>query len=100
MWTEWCDAKNFSLPKRKKKLTFDHPLIALQAVKKGLGITLSNQLLAKYDLENKTLERPFKEQLIGKHHYYFVYPNEYKDEQKSKIFLQWIKTRLLEENDT
>ena len=82
-----------NLPHEKQQLYFDHPLVAIQAAKKGLGIMLSNQLLAKPGLNSHALVCPFKESMIAQHNYYFVYPEEYKNEKKLQIFSKWIKTR-------
>ena len=93
MWPTWCQQKNMNLPHEKQQLYFDHPLVAIQAAKKGLGIMLSNQLLAKPGLNSHALVCPFKESMIAQHNYYFVYPEEYKNEKKLQIFSKWIKTR-------
>ena len=87
----WCEQKNLPYPDKKRQLLINHPLVALQAAKKGLGILLSNNLLAKEALASKQLIRPFKETLDNPPNYYFVYPSERKHEKKLKLLSTWLK---------
>ena len=96
-WTTWCKEKGLALPNKKQQLIFNHPLIAIQAAKKGLGIMLSNQLLAKPGLQSKQLIRPFKDSLTTTSNYYLAYPSKYQHSKKLQIFSQWMKKQIYDE---
>ncbi len=79
---------NLQLHSTEPSITFNNPLLALQAAKNGLGIALSNIFLSSMAIETGNIKKPFSAEIKSGAHYFLVMPNDIATLKKMRLFKQ------------
>ncbi|MDA5134636.1 hypothetical protein PG901_13525, partial [Psychrobacter sp. ANT_H3] len=92
-WLRWCKAGGFELPNNIKINHFSHVLLAIEAARYNLGVTLvNNYMMLDKSYKQKLIRIPMHELLTGDK-FYFVY-KELKNNQDDIIKLsKWLESQ-------
>lgn len=90
MWERWLDAAGIKGAKTRRPLSFNFSSLMLQAAVDGLGVALSQSVLAAEDLAAGRLVRPFDISLPAEFAYYVVYPPASAKRAKVTAFRNWL----------
>jgi len=78
---------------------FSHSAMVVQAAVHGQGVALVNNVMAQAEIESGRLVCPFKQVLISKNAFYFVYPESQVEVGKITAFREWIIDRATSEQE-
>ena len=94
-WLKWCKAGGFELPSEVKINQFSHVLLAAQAARYNLGITLTdNYMMLEQTHQQNLVKIPMHELLTGDSFYFFY--NDLKSNQPDIIKLsRWLESQCL-----
>lgn len=92
-WLKWCKAGGFELPSDVKINQFSHVLLAAQAARYNLGITLiDNYMMLEQTHQQNLVRIPMHELLTGDSFYFFY--NDLKSNQADIIKLsRWLESQ-------
>ncbi|WP_049735810.1 LysR substrate-binding domain-containing protein [Rhizobium ecuadorense] len=89
-WIDWFELNNLG-PPPAPAMSFDRSFLALDAAANDLGVALESNILARRDLENGRLVRPFANcrdnRYIG---HYLAYPKTGVQRRLAKHFADWL----------
>ena len=91
-WNFWLSKAGASVHCRGPKLYFDQSLLAIEAAKRGQGVTLSNKVLSAEELSNGTLIEPLPIRIPSGKGYYLVSPQNRRLSPSAKLFSDWLIT--------
>jgi len=91
-WNFWLSKAGASVHCRGPKLYFDQSLLAIEAAKRGQGVTLSNKVLSAEELSNGTLIEPLPIRIPSGKGYYLVSPQNRRLSPNAKLFSDWLIT--------
>jgi LysR family glycine cleavage system transcriptional activator len=91
VWQIWLEAAGLSGLEVRRALSFNYSDLMLQAAMNGLGVALSQNVLAGDDLAAGRLVRPFDISLPSEFAYYVVAPEASADRPKIAAFRNWLK---------
>jgi LysR family glycine cleavage system transcriptional activator len=90
MWDRWLDVAGLKGLKTRRSLSFNYSNLMLQAAVDGLGVALSQGVLAAEDLAAGRLVRPFDIGLPTEFAYYVVYPPAIAKRPNNLAFRNWL----------
>ncbi|AWM29364.1 LysR substrate-binding domain-containing protein [Sinorhizobium fredii] len=95
-WIDWFQANNLG-PPPPPTMSFDRSFLAVDAAANGLGVALESDVLARRELDNGKLMRPFAgrcrdTRYIG---HYLAYPKSGSQRRLARIFADWL-TRIMQ----
>ena len=92
-WEEWLEQFT-TLPEVKRdaipRMHFDQALLAIDAARRGQGLTLSNEILTCPEAQNGELIEPFDLRLSSRKSYYLVHPKNRTLSKASKALKDWL----------
>jgi len=89
-WREWLDSNGGSHLECDNGLFFHDPGLALQAAVDGLGVAMGYVELAKNDIEENRLVRPFEFKTAHPWSYYIVTPEDNSGDPLVSEFCEWL----------
>ncbi|GAB2692508.1 LysR substrate-binding domain-containing protein [Aliiglaciecola sp. 3_MG-2023] len=91
LWAQWLSNSRYpALQTDKKNIVLDNVAVATQAAVDGLGIIPMYRPLADPLIKEGKLVVAHNYMMLKKESYYFVCPENYKDNQTLKIFRDWL----------
>lgn len=96
-WLRWCERGGFELPEDVKMSHFSHVLLAAEAARYDLGITLiNNYLMTDQDRQHNFVRIPMHELLTGDN-FYFVYKKTRAKQTDIVKLGRWLKQQCFEQ---
>lgn len=89
-WREWLDSNGGQDLECDDGLHFHDPGLALQAAVDGLGVAMGYVELARHDIEENRLVRPFDFQTAHPWSYYIVTPEDNPGDSLTSEFSDWL----------
>ena len=89
-WRMWFNAVGISDIDPDAGPQFESSDLALRAAAEGLGVAMASSTLVAEDLKNGTLVVPFDVKLCSVGGYYFVAPEDRRDQPKIAAFRDWL----------
>lgn len=89
-WHFWLGKAGIQPNCRGPKLYFDQSLLAIEAAKRGQGVTLSNKILSAEELANGTLVEPLDIRIPSGKGYFLVTPKNRRLSPNAEVFASWL----------
>ena len=89
-WPSWLAAAGVPDLEMKTNLTFNYSNLMIQAAIDGLGVALSNYMLAGDDLRNGRLVQPFQQTAMLETGYYLIHGKGALRQAKVSAFRDWM----------
>ena len=96
-WRMWFNAVGISDIDPDAGPQFESSDLALRAAAEGLGVAMASSTLVAEDLKNGTLVVPFDVKLSSVGAYYFVAPEDRRDQPKIAAFRAWLLSEVKRE---
>lgn len=94
-WKDWLKAANENSVDADEGIYFDTGHLAIQAAIEGQGVALERHVLVEAAIQQGKLIKPFSLSVEEKESgYYFVYPQDKKDDRKIQNLLSWIISEI------
>lgn len=94
-WQDWINQVSSGIGEVQSGPRFNLSSMAIDAAVQGKGLLLGQHLLIKQELEKKQLEMPLRLELALGQAYYLVYPQRTLENSKARLFMQWLKEKLI-----
>ena len=89
-WRIWLNAVGITDIDAERGPLFETSDLALRAAAEGLGVAIGSSSLVEDDLRNGRLVAPFDVRLPSNSGYYFVVPDDRRDQLKIAVFRAWL----------
>ena len=89
-WTEWASAAGIQLPENTKVIRLDSTIAVLRAAQRGIGAALVPIPMGNLWLEEGSLVRLFKKELVADVSYYLVCKEERAEDESVVLLRDWI----------
>mgnify|MGYP000076596512 CR=1 FL=1 len=90
-WLHWCASGGFELPNNVKINQFSHVLLAAEATRYNLGISLINNYIAIDQNHKQNIVRIPMHELITGDNFYFIYKQTRAKQPEIMKLSQWLK---------
>ena len=89
-WENWFSAAGVDCTGLTVGARLESIALVLEAAASGMGYAVANRQLAEQELQSGRLVVPFDIATLSESAYYLIYPSERKDEQKIRLFREWM----------
>lgn len=94
-WSDWFAAQGIDSAKITPAAQLDNIPLVLEAACAGMGFALVSRQLAQDELDRGALVAPFEFSTRAANAYYLVYPERNKEQEKIRVFRDWLLSQLL-----
>ncbi len=98
-WNQWLKLAGVGDIAMQHGPVFSHSSMVIQAAIHGQGVALGHSVLSRPDLKAGRLVRPFDIILPSEYKYDLIFPEEYMNRPKVKVFRDWILDTVDSEQD-